>query len=39
MHSRDIMPAYLPMDKQVTEDPDEIKYIESLISFLCVLSL
>lgn len=22
MHSRDIMPAYLPTDKQVSENPD-----------------
>ena len=30
MHSRDIMPVYLPMDKQVTENP-HATYSESHI--------
>ena len=37
MHSRDITPAYLPMDKQVAENPDEI-YIESLVCVFCFFS-
>lgn len=32
MHSRDIMPAYLPTDKQVIENPDVI-YTEALLFF------
>lgn len=33
MHSRDIMPAYLPMDKQVIENPHET-YTETHIFFI-----